>query len=400
MIHAIDLRGKSLPDMDASEAEESIREGMAAWKVEGRNLICVTEDDLGDSCEFCGSAEDLVVIGKAESKTRIFVYDFGTVCRGCRQSHGWMTKRQYDAHIVSQMQMLAEFYIRYPGSQMALCRIWQGKMRDIIGYAPINEIAEMVMRLDGKIVIARSRNVHLFEYGKAPTKRAEKPDWFWDWFFEHHKGRCFFCGRKIPRRKVSLDHLVPLTRLGHDEAQNLVLSCSWCNKDKGTMMAEEYLGYLERRRLVGRRLGIDVSILGSFCEEYQRSVSHRASCEENPLAPIMLGCEVKDERCSREMFEEKYCSCCLNDRCGKMRERIDDDGHRQVARGSPVPDDGPAGDMAGWVESDGGDPEASVGRSSGSGAEDHASGSARCERLERDRKQRRRKKRRLKGNRH
>ena len=400
MIHAIDLRGKRLPDMDASEAKESIRQGMAARKDDGRSIICITEDDLGDVCEFCGTVEDLVVVGRAESKSKICAADFGTACRECRKSHGWMTRRQYDAHIVSQMQMLAEFYIRYPGSQMALCRIWQGETRDIVGYAPIDEIAEMVMRLDGRIVIARSRNVHLFEYDKPPTRRTEKPDWFWDWFFEHHAGRCFFCGRRIPRKWASLDHLVPLTRLGNDEAQNLVLSCSWCNRDKGTMTAEEYLGYLERRRLVGRRLGIDVSILGSSCEEYRRIVSHRASCEENTLIPIISGREIEDEKCSRSMFEEKYCSRCLNDRCSKMRERIDDDRHLRVVRGSPVPDDGPAGNMAGWVESDGGDHEASAGRSSGPGAEDHTSGSARHERLERDRKQRRREKRRLKGNRH
>jgi len=356
MVHVRDLRGKTLPGMIETDARESVREGMAIWDVGGKGIVCVTEEDMRDACDFCGSEDDLVIVGRAESKTKISSYDFGTVCRSCRASYKGMTKRKYDRLIESQMKMLAEFYVRYPGAQMALFRVGPGGSRDMIGYAPIWDIAEMVKNLHGKIVVSRANSAHLFEYSKPPTKREEKPDWFWDWFYAHHKGRCFFCGRSIPRKRASLDHLIPLTRLGQDEAQNLVLSCSWCNKDKGTMTAEEYLEYLERRRIIGRRLGIAVSIIGNCCEDYRRCVSHRSRDKEEPLSPIIPGVIIEEDRFSMSSFEAKYCSRCLNDRCSRMKGRCRDEEGRTEGM-DPVDGVRKLSDMGGDVVGDGGRPE-------------------------------------------
>lgn len=55
------------------------------------------------------------------------------------------------------------------------------------------------------------------------------------------RGRCFYCdtplwleidGRAVT--DVSVEHLVPRTRGGTDAPRNLALSCSKCNREKGS----------------------------------------------------------------------------------------------------------------------------------------------------------------------
>ena len=399
MIHVVDIDGISLPDMSKKEARETVESGMAAWNGDRVTITILSDDNtaqmLRAKCEFCGVEEDLVIVGRAESKNRISRSDFGVTCRKCRTDHHWMTRRQYDDLMASQMKMLAEFFIRYPESSMALCRIGPNGMKDIIGYASIGVVAKMVADLEGRIVTSMAKNSHHFEYEMRPKKRSEKPDWYRDWFFSRHMGRCFFCRRKIPRMQSTLDHLVPLTRMGPDEGENLVLACSWCNKDKGTMTGQEYMEYIERRRLVGRRLGIDVDIIGDSCCEYQRIVSHRKDHYNNPLVPIIDGYVGVDERCTRKVFESRYCSLCKNDRCSRMPGRIDESegcveriGEKSQATRCPREPElarGMAGD-----EISAGD---SFGGGSGSRCEDEKVGVDGDVRLAKNRKKRRREKR-------
>jgi hypothetical protein len=42
-----------------------------------------------------------------------------------------------------------------------------------------------------------------------------------------------------------MDHLIPVSKGGGDDAHNLVLACSSCNSRKGTKTLEEYRKYRE-----------------------------------------------------------------------------------------------------------------------------------------------------------
>jgi 5-methylcytosine-specific restriction endonuclease McrA len=44
---------------------------------------------------------------------------------------------------------------------------------------------------------------------------------------------CYYCGRILVRRDASVDHVVPRSRGGVDDASNYVIACRQCNSDKG-----------------------------------------------------------------------------------------------------------------------------------------------------------------------
>ncbi len=53
-------------------------------------------------------------------------------------------------------------------------------------------------------------------------------------------GRCFYCGQKVSRAEMTLDHLVPLHRGGAHLLSNVVASCQPCNSAKGALLLAEY----------------------------------------------------------------------------------------------------------------------------------------------------------------
>jgi len=50
---------------------------------------------------------------------------------------------------------------------------------------------------------------------------------------------CQFCGRVLPAGELTLDHVVPRSRGGHTDWDNLVACCHSCNNQKGDRLPEE-----------------------------------------------------------------------------------------------------------------------------------------------------------------
>jgi 5-methylcytosine-specific restriction endonuclease McrA len=50
---------------------------------------------------------------------------------------------------------------------------------------------------------------------------------------------CQFCGRAFPAHELTLDHLIPRSRGGHTDWDNLVACCHKCNNLKGDRLPEE-----------------------------------------------------------------------------------------------------------------------------------------------------------------
>lgn len=44
---------------------------------------------------------------------------------------------------------------------------------------------------------------------------------------------CQYCGKKFPKRKLNLDHVIPRSRGGKSTWENVVCSCFKCNRKKG-----------------------------------------------------------------------------------------------------------------------------------------------------------------------
>jgi HNH endonuclease len=58
--------------------------------------------------------------------------------------------------------------------------------------------------------------------------------------YRRDNGQCHYCKKNLSRRVSTLDHKLPVTRNGANTLDNVVLSCKWCNLDKGALTDEEY----------------------------------------------------------------------------------------------------------------------------------------------------------------
>jgi 5-methylcytosine-specific restriction endonuclease McrA len=57
--------------------------------------------------------------------------------------------------------------------------------------------------------------------------------------FERDKNTCQYCGRRMPKSELTMDHVIPRSRGGIDSWDNLVLACMICNVRKGSRTPDE-----------------------------------------------------------------------------------------------------------------------------------------------------------------
>jgi 5-methylcytosine-specific restriction endonuclease McrA len=60
-------------------------------------------------------------------------------------------------------------------------------------------------------------------------------------------GKCWYCGREIPFRGFSVNHIVPRSDGGDESYENLVPCCRYCNHSKGRRSLEEFRITLAKR---------------------------------------------------------------------------------------------------------------------------------------------------------
>lgn len=54
---------------------------------------------------------------------------------------------------------------------------------------------------------------------------------------ESQKSRCYYCGAKV---KLTIDHIIPLSRGGSNWPENIVLACGSCNSKKHSKLPHEW----------------------------------------------------------------------------------------------------------------------------------------------------------------
>ena len=78
---------------------------------------------------------------------------------------------------------------------------------------------------------------------KEKARRLRRTQW---WYNRLSAGICYYCGRKVGRADLTMDHLVPLSRGGKSRKGNLVPACKECNNNKKYLLPLEWEAYLEK----------------------------------------------------------------------------------------------------------------------------------------------------------
>lgn len=87
---------------------------------------------------------------------------------------------------------------------------------------------------------------------------------------------CHYCGKKL-YKNMTLDHLLPISRGGQTVLKNLTICCSKCNSEKGSMTEQEYLHYLEVKKLLKSKMEVK-ALNNLFMQDYS-SISDLSSEE-------------------------------------------------------------------------------------------------------------------------
>jgi 5-methylcytosine-specific restriction protein A len=76
---------------------------------------------------------------------------------------------------------------------------------------------------------------------RAKARELRKTRW---WQQKTASGVCYYCGKIVKHRELSMDHLIPLARGGRSTRDNLVPSCKDCNNKKKSMLPVEWEEYI------------------------------------------------------------------------------------------------------------------------------------------------------------
>ena len=64
---------------------------------------------------------------------------------------------------------------------------------------------------------------------------------------------CYYCGREIPKKNITLDHIYPQEFGGPSITDNLLPVCSSCNAKKGNMNLDEYVKFMSKQTQDAKR---------------------------------------------------------------------------------------------------------------------------------------------------
>lgn len=94
--------------------------------------------------------------------------------------------------------------------------------------------------------------------GKPEKKRPIKQSVRFQ-VFKRDEFTCTYCGRKSPEVELEADHKIPRSKGGTDDPENLVTSCTDCNRGKGSQKLSGPASATQSQ--VAKALGIDRRVL-------------------------------------------------------------------------------------------------------------------------------------------
>ncbi|MFQ5898423.1 MAG: HNH endonuclease [Candidatus Methylomirabilia bacterium] len=78
---------------------------------------------------------------------------------------------------------------------------------------------------------------------RSKARALRQSQW---WKRKRAAGVCYYCGRQVGARKLTMDHMVPVIRGGRSTRGNVVPACKACNTAKQLLLPVEWEEYLRR----------------------------------------------------------------------------------------------------------------------------------------------------------
>jgi 5-methylcytosine-specific restriction protein A len=78
---------------------------------------------------------------------------------------------------------------------------------------------------------------------KLKARELKKTQW---WKRKRAEGVCYFCGKKVPPKELTMEHVVPIIRGGTSSKGNVVPACKECNNKKKYLLPIEWDDYLQK----------------------------------------------------------------------------------------------------------------------------------------------------------
>ena len=64
--------------------------------------------------------------------------------------------------------------------------------------------------------------------------------------YAKNNGKCAICGKPVMYKKMTVDHIKPLSQGGTNEMNNLQLACHSCNRLKNNFMEDEFYALISK----------------------------------------------------------------------------------------------------------------------------------------------------------
>ncbi len=80
------------------------------------------------------------------------------------------------------------------------------------------------------------RVILLVSYDRVPRRQVRFSRYN---IYARDKSTCQYCGQRLPRHELNLDHVIPRSRGGTSTWENVVCSCHVCNRHKGGKTPKE-----------------------------------------------------------------------------------------------------------------------------------------------------------------
>lgn len=62
--------------------------------------------------------------------------------------------------------------------------------------------------------------------------------------WELQNEKCVYCGRRRQLKHMTIDHIIPLSKGGTNDEENIRCSCKMCNRLKDNMLPMEFSSFL------------------------------------------------------------------------------------------------------------------------------------------------------------